>query len=118
MGPPPFGDGNMARKFLPSPRCSELQWGHRLSAVETALGFVAVVMGYLTLQWGHRLSAVETMGIGHTQDLYQLLQWGHRLSAMETDTQAGVAPRDGVASMGPPPFGDGNSYLRVSSVVF
>ena len=38
-----------------------------------------------------------------------MLQWGHRLSAMETpkySPQEFVA--DLFASMGPPPFGDGN----------
>ena len=87
-----------------------LQWGHRLSAVETGqppgghagqrqasmgpppFGGGNVLKNWTPLgsaswlQWGHRLSAVET-------DLLPLqprlpwngrLQWGHRLSAVET----------------------------------
>ena len=86
MGPPPFGDGDPSpcRSWVYS---SRLQWGHRLSAMEMSDGKVVV---------------------GHTY----LLQWGHRLSAMEIR----IAPGDGVefvpASMGPPPFGDGDEILR------
>ena len=34
MGPPPFGGGNYSAR-LPTPSVVPLQWGHRLSAVET-----------------------------------------------------------------------------------
>ena len=68
-----------------------LQWGHRLSAMETSV-------------WGHRLSAMET-GVG---PIAIVLQWGHRLSAMETHTRRASMGPPPFASMGPPPFGDGN----------
>ena len=39
----------------------------------------------MLLQWGHRLSAMETSRIGGDGNLLASpLQWGHRLSAMET----------------------------------
>ena len=46
------------------------------------------------------------------------LQWGHRLSAMAThrlETRRQILQ---VASMGPLPKGGGNSYLRISYVVY
>ena len=37
------------------------------------------------LQWGHRLSAMETwLEAYQGRFLFGMLQWGHRLSAMET----------------------------------
>ena len=60
MGPPPFGDGNSSVLSHSRVVSSTLQWGHRLSAMETgyepAVGLYTVVQ----LQWGHRLSAMET----------------------------------------------------------
>ena len=70
MGPPPFSDG----------KHREPSMGPPLSAMETFQGSCST-----SLQWGHRLSAMETcrvaVGVGRP---YALLQWGHRLSAMET----------------------------------
>ena len=157
MGPPPFGDGNVPDSWVPSSDHTPLQWGHRLSAMETLLrpGWESNVPS--RFQWGHRLSAMETrwssqawpglstasMGpppFGDGMTIVQAevgrgyeLQWGHRLSAMETSksgrarniTSSGfngatafrrwkqrlpaASPRrQGCASMGPPPFGDGN----------
>ena len=37
MGPPPFGGGNVDRPEGVQNLCLELQWGHRLSAVEIAI---------------------------------------------------------------------------------
>ncbi len=87
------------------------------------------------LQWGHRLSPVETTRINTTSSLPTTsfngatgfrrwkprpgsrnfpqaapLQWGHRLSPVETP---GVRFRDAVepeASMGPPAFAGGNAW--------
>ena len=138
----------------------QLQWGHRLSAMErgkpcgevarptfrfngaTAFGRwkglkeLAKNSDKLKLQWGHRLSAMErvrdavpakagctsfngatafrrwkvvipTPGLGRRVPR-STLQWGHRLSAMERDLFAHlVRLQSDVASMGPPPFGDG-----------
>ena len=61
------------------------------------------------LQWGHRLSAMETVKANSGIGGEFVLQWGHRLSAMETArVQDGPAVLV-VPSMGPPPFGDGNT---------
>ena len=63
MGPPPFGSGNSARYGgVNLAQWPVLQWGHRLSAVETSEWNGQGVDGdwYPALQWGHRLSAVET----------------------------------------------------------
>ena len=107
MGPPPFSDGNwnatqaaiswtysfngatafqrwkpghVARHYR---RRGCLQWGHRLSAMET-WPTVGRPMADTSLQWGHRLSAMETvLGAVGVNDM-AFLQWGHRLSAMET----------------------------------
>ena len=85
MGPPPFGDGNMVAvtRFVVS---TPLQWGHRLSAMETTV-----------------------VGSG-TIIIRATLQWGHRLSAMETGVDVRLRRPGCEASMGPPPFGDGNAY--------
>ena len=87
-----------------------LQWGHRLSAMETGqLGSTAAT--HTNLQWGHRLSAMETRKYGWHFHIILHLQWGHRLSAMETPaSRKRSAPRHS-ASMGPPPFGDGNRTI-------
>ena len=84
MGPPPFGDGNQT-------------------------GGVGRTVWYCILQWGHRLSAMETSpspcpGYSPSWDL----QWGHRLSAMETRADGVLRCQICGPSMGPPPFGDGN----------
>ena len=60
------------------------------------------------LQWGHRLSAMETAISPLVMPCSSHLQWGHRLSAMETYQFAGFFSVHIYPSMGPPPFGDGN----------
>ena len=37
MGPPPFGDGNPLAVLVDSDAVRILQWGHRLSAMETGV---------------------------------------------------------------------------------
>ena len=110
MGPPPFGDGNCAwepswwrwlssfngatafrRWKLNGPvygvdDFNDLQWGHRLSAMETRMAF-GWITRFFDLQWGHRLSAMETIRPTPCGCSPLLLQWGHRLSAMETAKQ-------------------------------
>ena len=106
MGPPPFGGGNLGERCL-GWHGDLLQWGHRLSAVETVrygAGFVCcygasmgpppfgggnlvtamVLVQSVSLQWGHRLSAVETVRLKSRRCVIDQLQWGHRLSAVET----------------------------------
>ena len=88
MGPPPFGDGNLLRAVSSLVGARTLQWGHRLSAMETGSCSGDSIVS-LILQWGHRLSAMETSRYQHGQSLRQRLQWGHRLSAMETTFNGG-----------------------------
>ena len=93
MGPPPFGDGNAVWltamvQILSSPfngATAFRRWkpcGKRLSRLR---------LDILDLQWGHRLSAMETARWGLSKADHSMvlpLQWGHRLSAMETRCQA------------------------------
>ena len=164
MGPPPFGDGNRTGPGRYCGPSSTLQWGHRLSAMETnrscrlrcgssrrfngatafrrwkpgpswrgmtssrcfngATAFrrwkpagqlkhpmmlTACFNGATAFRrWKH--AAVGNLPAG-----IALLQWGHRLSAMET-TQARQCFLPHLrASMGPPPFGDGNAIVNIIS---
>ena len=91
----------------PSELVARLQWGYRLSAVETAKT-VKTAVHMLELQWGHRLSAVETFLWNFPRLRDELLQWGHHLSAVETSAAYPAGHRRLRASMGPPPFGSGN----------
>ena len=84
MGPPPFGDGNKTWSVRCTPFSRALQWGHRLSAMETGQLRFTLQRIVLWLQWGHRLSAMETWAMSRANIEVQKLQWGHRLSAMET----------------------------------
>ena len=64
----------------------------------------------MKLQWGHRLSAMETRMDSRERSKPMKLQWGHRLSAMETCIAWRGTGVGNDASMGPPPFGDGNRW--------
>ena len=133
MGPPPFGDGNPCTAWAVALSPSPLRWGHRLSAMETPAPpgpspyhhrpFDGATAFRRWKQAAAKAAPADRMD----------LQWGHRLSAMETATRqphpkssscafngatafrrwkhgrdvAGQAPEE--PSMGPPPFGDGNS---------
>ena len=157
MGPPPFSDGNRGERDRdvyihaafngatafqrwkpsiadrPAPPVTPLQWGHRLSAMETSAIHPPGVLHVFHLQWGHRLSAMETRGGADRRPCEQhpfngatafqrwkrwessptmragsSLQWGHRLSAMETALADLPDIRPARPSMGPPPFSDGN----------
>ena len=112
MGPPPFGSGNSIAQAVNPNAYVLLQWGHRLSAVETEIG--ATAKGDVQmLQWGHRLSAVETrQAVGNAGPGGEQLQWGHRLSAVGTLLSGAVGLHQAQPSMGPPPFGSGNRDRR------
>ena len=77
------------------------------------------IVEFVQLQWGHRLSAMETppseppylAALSRFNGATAFRRW-KRLGYL------GIAHYGFMASMGPPPFGDGNRYLRVSSVVF
>ena len=130
MGPPPFGDGKRASRRRRRRRVRSfngatafrrwkgagsyqlaganvrLQWGHRLSAMESGVNS-AGQKDLNELQWGHRLSAMESMIANEIPTGMNPLQWGHRLSAMERIRGHPGPAVHGLASMGPPPFGDG-----------
>ena len=84
MGPPPFGDGNAGYYSWPEIRSTGFNGATAFRRWKRGILFLAG-NPVNWLQWGHRLSAMETCRIS-TPHLGQniLLQWGHRLSAMET----------------------------------
>ena len=138
----PFNGATAFRRWKPASPCwrtlmtSPLQWGHRLSAMETSITLLEdpddepPSMGpppfgdgnlgttfrsgtpSVFLQWGHRLSAMETRRRPRSTPSLTSLQWGHRLSAMETLPVGAGLPTAVAPSMGPPPFGDGNGISR------
>ena len=72
IGPPPFGDGKNGGCAGMLFYLCLLQWGHRLSAMES-LSSASRLAGNSSLQWGHRLSAMERMtsaGGAHGQGLH------------------------------------------------
>ena len=74
------------------------------------------------LQWGHRLSAMETRSSTGLHPEVHHPSMGHRLSAMETLQQLEMRLEAMVPSMGPPPFGDGNfggeySLMAISGIL-
>ena len=89
-----------------------LQWGHRLSAMESATrdgGCKTMAASSFNGATAFRRWKVLLFTGDAFYDLE--LQWGHRLSAMERGSQGPGcwAPQD--ASMGPPPFGDGKMLV-------
>ena len=108
MGPPPFGDGNvdthqLRRSHSLRPSMGPPPFGDGNCQNASRWGFFSS-----SLQWGHRLSAMETSVDRTSSALRMALQWGHRLSAMETYSKAACIASSQGPSMGPPPFGDGN----------
>ena len=129
MGPPPFGSGNTRYPTKSKSLLVELQWGHRLSAVETLECLAGELEGLMMLQWGHRLSAVETrrasppscQGGTCFNGATAFRQWKQggaypwipsfngATAFRQWKLRCGWYLLDGVpASMGPPPFGSGN----------
>ncbi len=88
MGPPPFGDGDSQ---------STTRGASRSPSFNGATAF---------RRW--RSGAYTLVGSTGTS-----LQWGHRLSAMEIGRHPERCWRGPRASMGPPPFGDGDHPDRV-----
>ncbi len=82
MGPPPFGDGKIEPWRTPPSRLAGFNGATAFRRWKANLILEQSPRTY-KLQWGHRLSAMERRSLGHRP--------GHRH----------------VASMGPPPFGDG-----------
>ena len=116
MGPPPFDGGNFEPRGWQHGIRVTLQWGHRLSTVET--GTYRLVVDHADkLQWGHRLSTVETGVAARDPAIASyrfngatafrrwklvlaiswmreptMLQWGHRLSTVETRSPRQASP--------------------------
>ncbi len=110
----------------------ELQWGHRLSAVETRLStrnrcvIVSASMGPPSfgggnasgvelgggtkgvLQWGHRLSAVETRSGRRSSRTASRFNGATVFRRWKRDTAPVARSGRGRASMRPPSFGGGN----------
>ncbi len=111
MGPPPFDGGNPLLRVtvhLRMPRFNGATAFRRWKP-EYNLPSEAIISG---LQWGHRLSTVETIK-ADSHWLYQgTLQWGHRLSTVETSSSRATRGAGCTASMGPPPFDGGNQQTR------
>ena len=141
MGPPPFGDGKGHYFASCSSTYASFNGATAFRRWKASANPILLRSAY-ALQWGHRLSAMESWPKpdgGWLQDRL-LLQWGHRLSAMESPLflpsdrfgygfngatafrrwkeRLTVASSQGthrLASMGPPPFGDGK---RVDVLIY
>ena len=91
MGPPPFGGGNISYRTSATAHMWRLQWGHRLSAVETR-----IAEEYHCAQRTASMGPPPFGGGNTTMLIY-------------------TKPKFAIASMGPPPFGGGNRYLCLYS---
>ena len=84
-----------------------LQWGHRLSAMDTRQGPAGVLA---VAQRFNGATAFRRWILDRDRVMHYAilaLQWGHRLSAMDTKSGRTRTLTHDRASMGPPPFGDG-----------
>ena len=92
MGPPPFGGGNRLLKAKDTISGLSLQWGHRLSVVETIskswalCGCTPPFNGATAFRWWKH----QVIIYGSASRSY--LQWGHRLSVVETPAVRPCAP--------------------------
>ena len=97
MGPPPFSDGNtsgMSQSARRNRQMVNLQWGHRLSAMETR----ASGLRRHAFAAGRSFNGATAFRRWKLEDIRHMLKAGALY----------------VASMGPPPFGDGNSVTSFS----
>ena len=110
MGPPPFGDGNAIAAALPNSITGLLQWGHRLSAMETRWTISGQSRSWC-LQWGHRLSAMETTtsSTGVVTPTGSTFNGATAFRRWKRDPTVLISLNSPIPSMGPPPFGDGNT---------
>ncbi len=114
MGPPAFAGGNASASPQITQQSSKLQWGHRLSPVETCRT-CRRWQSQRPLQWGHRLSPVETPArlrrLPSSRRSFNgatgFRRWKQRHPI--------VVGRKSVASMGPPAFAGGNPSNPASS---
>ncbi len=113
MGPPAFAGGNVIA-VCGIRRRVEASMGPPAFAGGN-LAIAANKYAAAGLQWGHRLSPVETREMIETIVVTRQLQWGHRLSPVETYWPS--LDRRGIsgASMGPPAFAGGNRVASAES---
>ena len=98
MGPPPFGDGNMTDPKTGVTVEVKLQWGHRLSAMET---WDWARWWWVPSPSFNGATAFRRWKPGISPDASgtaRELQWGHRLSAMETSPWPDGSPARRAAS--------------------
>ena len=133
MEPPPFGDGNSPtswgwrrcwtgfnrattfRGWKSPPRVRPPRCPGCFNGATTFRGWKSPVTAfksdwYIRLQWSHHLSGMEILRPAPDHSLVHLLQWSHHLSGMEIAGDGDDAQEPALASMEPPPFGDGNFF--------
>ncbi len=111
MGPPPFGGGKRRRQVRLTFSLAQLQWGRRLSAVES-VWVPANSSNNESLQWGRRLSAVERWRVGVGRLIGQRASMGPPPFGGGKHRTVAAPLVAGGASMGPPPFGGGKPDRR------
>ena len=115
MGPPPFGDGDTTSATSRRTRSTGFNGATAFRQWKTTR-LIPGTRSIRPLQWGHCLSTMEIFGSFTPLARMLPLQWGRRLSAMEIQRGQGTVSGHCVASMGPPPFGDGKG-VEVNAVV-
>ena len=108
MGPPPFGDGDPSA-FTGPPWSTGSFNGATAFRRWRSVRFHRAAVVDRQLQWGHRLSAMEICGGWCSPSSRGPSFNGATAFRRWRYVGAGVPPhRGGLASMGPPPFGDGD----------
>ena len=108
MGPPAFAGGNVVSHIYLL-RVRSLQWGHRLSPVETRGRIECAPFGLLA-SMGPPAFAGGNLRFHGRHGWLLPLQWGHRLSPVETAGSPQFTRGGRPASMGPPAFAGGNFW--------
>ena len=85
MGPPPFGDGKAGGETWEADNLNKLQWGHRLSAMERSM-----------------VSLIPAQGLACFNGATAFRRW-------KVGSVGVIHVEVRLASMGPPPFGDGKT---------
>ena len=114
MGPPPFGGGNEIRRnrlsYLIGASMGPPPFGGGNESLATWK------TKPLRLQWGLRLSAVESFKPSKVQTLDIIASMGPPPFGGGNSTYRIRGSPVGIASMGPPPFGGGNVFAVVFAV--
>ena len=113
MGPPPFGGGNWAGCNRCGHVWSILQWGHRLSVVETWTARPESAARFSDFNGATAFRWWKPALQGEITAYAKFLQSGHRLSVVETYLLRNIHSSRYIPSMGPPPFGGGNADVPV-----